>query len=183
MAYAAATRQFPELASLRWSAIPLPCLMACCEVLEGKQGSGPKGDEVLWNTRGILVNSFSAGPGDPCAWVHDPGPEMPAPGLGRFKPSKIWLKSSRSSPRPPRSWFRLPRFWPRPSRACLKLLRVRSRGACPRPGSSLQRPSLGLPGPGSGLPGTGWASQGLAEVAFGQNQASKGLYKKSNDVD
>ena len=30
----------------RWSAIPLPCLMNY-EMFEGKQGSGPEGDEVL----------------------------------------------------------------------------------------------------------------------------------------
>ena len=37
-----------------WSAIPVALLKVIVNWSEGKQGSGPKGDDVLKNTGGIL---------------------------------------------------------------------------------------------------------------------------------
>ena len=38
-----------------WSAIPVALLFILMIVGDGKQGSGPKGDDVLYNTGGLLL--------------------------------------------------------------------------------------------------------------------------------
>ena len=41
--------------SVRWSAVPVPCLSRLCLKLRGKQGSGPKGvDDLCFHTYGEL---------------------------------------------------------------------------------------------------------------------------------
>ena len=40
-----------------WSAIPVALLSMFVTVGDGKQGSGPKGDDVLWNT-GAFIRLF-----------------------------------------------------------------------------------------------------------------------------
>ena len=37
-----------------WSAIPVALLLVIVNWSEGKQGSGPEGDKVLYNTGGLL---------------------------------------------------------------------------------------------------------------------------------
>ena len=48
-----------------WSAIPVALLCMIVNWSERKQGSGPEGDEVLWNTGGLSFVSLSVRPSPP----------------------------------------------------------------------------------------------------------------------
>ena len=46
--------------SVRWSAVPVPCLSRLCLKLKGKQGSGPEGvDDLCFHTYGEFSPAYS----------------------------------------------------------------------------------------------------------------------------
>ena len=75
--------------SVRWSAVPVPCLSRLCLKLRGEQGSGPEGvDDLCFHTYG----EFS------------PPPPPPPPGIGPFGwdldlKAEIWVSRLGFGPR------------------------------------------------------------------------------------
>ena len=81
--------------SVRWSAVPVPCLSRLWLKLRGEQGSGPKGvDDLCFHTYG----EFSPSPSPP---PHPPSPQPPGPYLSLE--AHIPASRPKSQPRGPNS--------------------------------------------------------------------------------
>ena len=80
--------------SIKWSAVPVPCLCRLWLKLRGEQGSGPEGvDDLCFHTYG----EFSPSPPSIRQSVRPPFPQPPGPYLSLY----AYIPASRPIPQPP----------------------------------------------------------------------------------